>query len=64
MTIQFKSGDYVTRITPYLKERGIVKRIADDKSTFVVYHCGGDWKHYNDYTAARTYNNELVRGWK
>jgi hypothetical protein len=59
----FNKGDKVTYVTPYKKERGIVKRVSDDKHTFVVYHCGGEWDKYDDYTAARTENKDLVKGW-
>jgi hypothetical protein len=62
--MKFNSGDKVTYKTPYKTEKGIVKSISDENYTFVVYHCGDDWKNYRDYTAARTPNQNLVHGWK
>ena len=56
-------GDKVTYITTGKKEYGIVKSIADDEDVFVVYNCGGDWDHYQDYTAAKTHVYELHPGW-
>lgn len=62
--MKFNIGDKVTYITPYKQEKGIVKSISDENHTFVVYKCGEDWGNYNDYTAARTNNKDLKRGWK
>ena len=58
-----KPGDLVTYVTPFKKERGIVKSLSDDNHVFVVYHCGGDWQNYKDYTAARTAITDLKKGW-
>jgi len=43
---------------------GMVKRHSDftDK-VFVVFHCGGDWDNYKDYTAALTPISNLEQGW-
>lgn len=46
------------------KENGIVKslnRLGD--GAFVVYHCAGDWKNYQDYTGALTDLEDLTLGW-
>lgn len=58
-----KPGDKVTYCTPFECEKGIVKSVSDDNHVFVVYHCGDDWDHYYDYTAARTRISDLVEGW-
>jgi hypothetical protein len=63
MQNQFNPGDKVTYITEYKKEIGIVKSTSDENNTFVVYHCGDDWDHYQEYTAARTANIDLKKGW-
>lgn len=44
------------------KENGIVKSIRDN-NVFVVYKCGGEWDHYQDYTAANTPIEDLYPGW-
>jgi len=59
----FEVGEKVTYVTPYKKEKGIVKSIASEDSTFVVYHCGDEWDNYKEYTAARTQNKDLIKGW-
>lgn len=62
---KFMPGEKVTYIPDVgLVEHGVVKRVADSRSTFVVYNCGGNWENYEDYTAAKTSNNDLVLGWK
>ena len=47
-------------------ENGIVKEVPDHTTTAVrvVYHCGGDWKNYKDFTSALTDVNDLYYGWK
>lgn len=45
-------------------DNGIVKRIPDHRSVFVVYNCGGDWDNYDLYTAALTNGRDLKEGWK
>jgi len=46
------------------EERGIIKNFSEDeKHAFVVYHCGGNWNDYKNYTAARTNHSDLKRGW-
>ncbi len=44
-------------------ENGMVKSISDAENLFVVYHCGGDWKNFQNYTAARTSIKDLKVGW-
>jgi hypothetical protein len=62
MTLQ--PGDKVTYISFNKKEIGIVKSVPDEDHAFVVYHCAGNWEHYEDYTAARTRVEDLVKGWR
>mgnify|MGYP000878768508 CR=1 FL=1 len=59
----FEPGDKVTYVTPYKFEYGIVKRVSDAEHTFVVYNCDDNWDKYQEYTAARTRNTDLKRGW-
>jgi hypothetical protein len=59
----FKPGQKVTYVTPFKKEHGIVKSISDESNTFVVYKCNNEWHRYFDYTAARTSNDDLKKGW-
>lgn len=61
--MNLKPGDKVTYLTNYKKEKGIVKSISDNDNTFVVYNCNDDWDNYSDYTAARTRNQDLTKGW-
>jgi hypothetical protein len=59
-----KRGDRVTYVSVGKVEVGIVKSLCDDPDfVFVVYHCGGDWEHFDNYTAARTRIGDLVLGW-
>lgn len=46
-------------------QNGIVKSLSEHttESVFVVYHCGNDWEHYKEYTAALTPVSRLKRGW-
>lgn len=44
-------------------ENGIIKSILDTEYCFVVYNCGGEWKNYMNYTAARTKTSQLRKGW-
>lgn len=44
------------------KENGRVKSITEH-SVFVVYHCAGNWDHYEDYTGANTNPRDLRPGW-
>jgi len=60
---EFKVGDKVTLVSYNRNEHGIIKSIPDYRYVFVVYNCGGDWDHYQDYTAARTELANLVPGW-
>ena len=47
-----------------LWENGIVKSFSDDgKIIFVVYHCGGEWDKFWNYTGCGTSSSELGRGW-
>lgn len=59
-----KKGDRVTYVTDYGDpEIGIVKSVQSEEKVFVVYNCGGDWKNYKNYTAARTNVRDLRSGW-
>ena len=51
---QFSKGDRVVYDNGHKTEVGIVKSIAADGDLFIVYHCGGNWHRYQDYTAAKT----------
>ena len=44
------------------KENGIVKSVRGE-SVFVVYKCGGEWDHYQDYTGQNTPIEDLHPGW-
>jgi hypothetical protein len=44
------------------KENGIVKEVRGNIA-FVVYKCGEDWVHYEDYTGAATNISDLKFGW-
>lgn len=57
---EFQVGMKVTYLPK--NEKGIVKKL-DGEYAFVVYHCGEDWERYYDYTAARTEQSDLIRGW-
>lgn len=59
---EIRVGQKVTYDTPYKKEKGIVKSL-DEEYAFVVYHCGGNWDDYENYTAARTNLKDLKKGW-
>lgn len=61
---EIEVGQKVTYVTPYKKEKGIVKSLSSEGYAFVVYHCGGDWEHYSSYTGARTRIEDLEKGWK
>ena len=61
--MNFKFGDEVTYTSHNKKEYGKVKSISDDAHVFVVYNCGGEWDHFEDYTAARTEIKDLTIGW-
>jgi hypothetical protein len=64
MAQSFKIGDKVTYSDGYKKEKGIIKSIRDHNNMFVVYHCGGEWNRYADYTAALTRTCDLKPGWE
>lgn len=49
-------------LSKYNVENGIVKRVTD-AGVFVVYHCGGEWSNYENYTAACTNPEDLKHGW-
>ena len=45
-------------------QNGLVKSIASNKQgVFVVYNCDGNWKHFENYTAALTRPEDLFLGW-
>jgi len=48
---------------PSKHENGIIKAIQNEKYVFVVYHCNGDWKNIDNYTAASTRTTDLKDGW-
>lgn len=53
-----------TGCDPSLYENGIIKSIhPSGDSVFVIYHCGGEWDHYWDYTGALTSLQDLKSGW-
>jgi transcriptional antiterminator len=60
--VKIEQGSKVTYKTPHKTEKGIVKSIPDKEHAFVVYHCGGDWNNYENYTAARTRISDLKLG--
>jgi hypothetical protein len=59
----FKVGDKVTYFCAGRREKGIVKRVVDDKTVKVVYHCAEEWDKYEHYTAASTPVSNLLKGW-
>ena len=55
-------GRWVTYTTGHgTTERGRIKS-WNDMFIFVVYNCDGEWKNYQDYTAAATDPNDLTFG--
>lgn len=66
---KLKEGDKVYYQPEHYKkdgrfENGMVKRIGNATSVFVVYNCGGEWSNFKDYTAASTNVSDLYLGWK
>jgi len=65
----FKVGDRVRyqpdHYGPGDFENGIVKEVRDGAtdSVWVVFHCGGNWRRYMDYTSANTMVADLKHGW-
>lgn len=46
-------------------ENGVVKEFINEYNEIrVVYHCGGDWDNYKEYTGALIPVKHLTRGWK
>lgn len=46
-------------------ENGIIKEVpAFANCVRVVYHCGGNWEKYQDYTSALTNVSDLKPGWR
>jgi len=41
------------------KEKGRIKS-WNERWIFVVYHCGGDWNSFQNYTAAATEPEDLI----
>lgn len=65
-TQQFKPGDKVTYIghAGGEQEQGIVKSLSEYCDiVFVVFKCGGDWEHFQNYTGAPTFVDNLKHGW-
>ena len=60
-----EEGDKVHYTAPHgKKENGIVKSFNDSKTAaWVVYHCGGEWDKYRDYTGQHTNIEDLTYGW-
>jgi hypothetical protein len=58
-----KIGEKVTYDDGFTKEHGIVKSMSDDNHCFVVYHWHGESSDYRDYSAERTSNKDLKKGW-
>lgn len=56
---------YTYNNDPSTFENGIVKEIPQEAtmSVRVVYHCGGDWENYKEYTSALTLIEHLKMGW-
>jgi hypothetical protein len=48
-----------------LIENGVVKEIPDHTNTEirVVFHCGGEWDNFMNYTSALTPISKLKLGW-
>lgn len=46
-------------------ENGIIKEIPEhtQAEVRVVYNCGGNWDHYENYTSALTNLRDLRLGW-
>jgi len=67
---EFAPGDKVCYQPDHWKEQGrfengIVKEfIGEHNEIRVVYHCGGDWDNYKNYTGALTPVKHLKLGWK
>ena len=64
----FRMGDKVHYIPfdgcdPKDYENGIVYSCVDHNHLFVVYHCNNEWENYRCYTAARTHESQLQKGW-
>ena len=49
-------------LTKYNTANGIVRSVTDS-GVFVVYHCGGKWDDYENYTSALTDPDDLRHGW-
>lgn len=68
--IQLKVGDKVYYQPKHYGEdkweNGVVKEIPEhtDTSVRVVYNCGDNWDHYENYTSALTNLSDLKIGWK
>jgi len=61
--IELEKGMKVTYCPGHgAKEKGIVKEVRGDIA-FVVYHCAGNWEHYESYTGAATNIPDLKIGW-
>lgn len=63
--IELQKGMKVTYCPEHgSQQRGIIKSFNDDWDiAFVVYHCAGNWDHYEDYTGAATNISDLKKGW-
>lgn len=46
------------------KEIGVIKSLdAMEGHVYVVFHCGGEWHNFEDYTAQSTPLDKLEEGW-
>lgn len=64
---KFEIGEKVTYTSPHAngeKDNGIIKSLTDSgAAAFVVYHCGGNWDNYQNYTGCHTMLKHLSKGW-
>ena len=61
---RFKPGDRVNyKHIDGRRENGIVKKCTNQICTYVVFKCGGDWEHYESYTAEACQDWLLSPGW-
>lgn len=61
---RFKPGDRVNYANSNgRRENGVVKKCTNQLCTYVVFNCGGDWEHYESYTAEACQDWLLSPGW-
>jgi hypothetical protein len=62
----YTRGDKVTYIgnpRQGLQHGMVYKAIPDSNMVSVVFNCGGNWEHFENYTAVRCKASELEKGW-